>query len=307
MKRLIIILSLAAAICGTPSCSRQEEDSLDPGMGDGRVMVDFTSGLTGQVTSRASDGNWADGDRVGIYMKKNGEPLSASSVQLNTNNIEYSVSSSGVMTPVSRTIYYPNSSHDVDFIAYYPYKSGLEDFIYPVSLYGQGSEGADLADFDLLYSNNQSGLNRNTSSVELGFSHMLAKVTINLLPGNGTVSGDLQNLNVSFHNIPAEADFSLIDGSFTVTYTGGPLISELFASSNSATLFLLPVPHVGSSLIIARYGEGGLDFAVTWHISDSIVFESGNHYTFDVRINKSSTRSADSFVADGELISVEKI
>ena len=54
-----------------------------------RLPVQFTSGIDGEIQSRVTGTKWDSGDAIGIFMKRNGQLLSAATILEDANNLEY--------------------------------------------------------------------------------------------------------------------------------------------------------------------------------------------------------------------------
>lgn len=115
MKLRNLFLTGAAAALALTSCTSLDDNS----SWDGQTAstISFKSYINGQKTSRATGTTWAEGDRVGIYMKATGNAVAAATAA----NKLYITDSKGNMTASStaEAIAYPESGN-VDFVAYYP-------------------------------------------------------------------------------------------------------------------------------------------------------------------------------------------
>ncbi|MDD4698333.1 MAG: fimbrillin family protein, partial [Fermentimonas sp.] len=116
-----------------------------------------------KVKTRATSTAWDNGDAIGIYMKPTGQSLN------NTNsladNIRYVTDGTGafVAANLDSTICFPENGDDVDFIAYYPKKDNITDFIYPVDLNNQSIQ----SEIDLMFADNVVGRNFMTPDIDL--------------------------------------------------------------------------------------------------------------------------------------------
>ena len=104
---------------------------------DEKVAVQFTGGIN--VSTRAAGVAWADGDKIGIFMK---ETLSANSIKEGVDNVAYETNGGISFSPISggKTIYYPIDG-DVDFYAYYP-QTTVNDYKVALNVADQSKQEA---------------------------------------------------------------------------------------------------------------------------------------------------------------------
>jgi len=253
------------------------------------IPVEFTSLSKGGISTKAAGSEWTDGDRVGIYMKRSGQILSAASVYENASNVEYTADNEGNMSPSSRIIYYPPGKAEVDFIAYYPYKGNITDFIYPVNV---GSQ-LNLPGIDLIYSDNVSGVNETNGTIGLNFRHMLSRLEITLVIGPHA-PGNPHDYNFLIHGFSSTADFSLTDGTFSNYNEPNSIYANpLEGEATTLTLLLLP-SHGGDTsgrYIQFNYFTSSVTYSATWNLPSDLLLESGKSYHYTLTIGGTGTRS----------------
>lgn len=315
MKQILILLALSA---GLFSCTRQGEILPGSGQsGDDAVPVRITGMIGGGTATKVSGTSWDQGDNVGIYMKRSGEVLSGGSVIAGADNVHYTVTdaASGTLTASGNAVYYPREG-DVDFIAYYPYRSNLSGYIYPVNIVLQNSSSLTKR-ADLLYSDNLTGQNRTNPAVGVVFRHVMSRLVMNVSMGTGYDKTDISVTNPYVQGFYTQADFSLVDGSFSnqravtsvfptievVSQTAGTAYIELFLIPTSASV------ETNRQVQFLVFPESGNNSTVTWVIDPGVLFESGKSYTYNVTLNLTATRSsgADVGFAEDELVSVSDI
>ena len=122
----IFILSLFVVF----SCERKncivENDFIENS--DYQKIVQFTS----EIQTKALNSTWENGDRIGIFMKSTGATLADPAIVNGASNKIYKTSVPGIFAADSETetIYFPTDNSGVDFIAYYPYRSDISNYIY---------------------------------------------------------------------------------------------------------------------------------------------------------------------------------
>jgi hypothetical protein len=284
--RLGLILLMGAGLL--VACSGGD-DPVDPnggGSGGGEkppapqeVQVRFSSALSGW-TSRAANGSWEANDQVGVYMIPHVASASAanlSSAYTGAANVPYVISGSGASVSLAvasgqKAIVYPADGSQVNFVAYYPYRSANSN-TYNVDVSNQSSAKA----IDLLYHKGAgTAYNKNNKDVALAFTHQLSKLKISIVPASG-VEVDLTGVTLTLTGFPATADFNLSTG--TLSNLGGTNksltpVKDAASSSGRAAFEAIVVPHSGASYTrSAIFTVGGK--AYPYSFSDSDVFEAG--------------------------------
>lgn len=303
MKPLIVILGFLLFLPGFVSCDKQEYDPQGGGINDGRVAVKFASGLEGNVRPRVSGDQWTAGDKVGIFMVWNGQPLSDAAIAEGANNREYTADASGNLSPFnpSQEIYYPTGEREVDFIAYYPWSSAITNYTYHMRLAVQQT---NLSSLDFIYANNATGLNEDDANVQLQFRHMMAQVVLKMVPGPGV--NTISDINGILYGFYSETDFSLVNGTFSNPVAGNIIIGSDQATLTT-TLFLAPMGAASGRYLTYLVTLNGNYSAPTLRFPDTATFESGKRYNYTVEVHIPATKStgAKEPVFDLKLDSVE--
>lgn len=237
------------------------------------------------VKTRASNNTWDAGDVIGIYMKTAGEELSAESALY--KNAKYTTSGDGNFTPqtLANNVKLPLDGSSVDFISYYPQGTVNAAFEYNVDVKDQSSQAA----IDLMYSDNATGLNKESPAVNLSFSHQLSKILVNL---NTTGEKLLDDVTITIKGMNTKGKFSLIDKSLTGSSKSNiaMLISNDFTTAEA---IVLPVETLsGITFEITSELDG-----YTYTLSDAVnitEFEPGYKYSFTLTLD---TRAAVSAIA----------
>ena len=257
-------------------CSK--EDGLAEGAGG--TAVKFRAGIVATRTANGGDSWVANQDRVGVFMLKANGTLPSNVID-NAANVEYTVTD-GNGNLSGATLYYP-LSESVDFVAYYPYKSGLdqEKCEYGIDVSGQSNPAA----IDVLYAKTEDK-SKADETVSLSFNHVLSKVTLKVQAGEGIT---LDNIGgVSIGDMPTSATLSLSDGSLSPGTDRGSIAAK--TETSSATDM-----KVWSAILIPQTGGNGRTITVTINgrdytggIPDNDAFVAGNHYSYTVTVTKTS-------------------
>jgi len=274
LRKYLFITTLS--VIALYSC-REDEEMLYPD--NSPVAVQFTSTVSGQVRAKASGSSWDSNDRIGVFMKKSNQPLEAGNIIGNADNTRYMTSGNGSFFPASgmETIFYPTDGTNVDFIAYYPQKDALSNYIYKVDLTDQTSQ----EDIDLLYSNNLRGLNQGSSTPSLSFSHQLVKINFTISAGTGITN--LNGLTVTISGTKTQADFSLATGSLSAEDVVGDIVAKTTILENNAfaEAVILPVANLKGASFKFRLSSGK---EFSWNIPDNTSFDKGKKYSYTITL-----------------------
>jgi hypothetical protein len=224
------------------------------------------------ATPKASGATWGAGDAIGVFMKAAGSNISASTSQ----NVEYTTSGTGAFSAADKDIELPADGSNVDFIAYYPFKSAIADYTYPINV----SDQSDLTKIDLLYSDNATNANNSNSNVALNFKHKLSQLVLDISAGDGISS--LTGLNLSVNGFTTDGSFNLANAGITLGATKSILSPVVNVVPNSTTVNIILIP--GNNL-----NSGKMTFTLNgktyeWTPDDQIL-ESGKKYTYPIKIS----------------------
>ncbi|GHV65675.1 hypothetical protein FACS1894199_07000 [Bacteroidia bacterium] len=288
MKKQLVLNSalvlLAIGLMTVISCRKDHSDTItpepEPDPDIVEVAVQFSaqkSAISGNVTT------WTAGDKVGIYALKAGETLNWNSIVNGASNRQYSATptnpaSSATFGPVSadQTIHYPEEGN-VDFIAYSPYKSVINDNVYPVNVINQSNQAA----LDVLMSNNAKNVVSSTNAVNLQFEHQLAKLVLHVKKGGGADSY-FSAMTAQLSGLAATATLSLANGALTAGSAEPFNALKLTTVTGDVATFeatLIPTSSTAGNLV--TFTANGTEH--TWvGLSASIV--KGNLYSYNVTI-----------------------
>lgn len=273
-KSLVSVLLAALALT---ACSNEEE--ITHGV-DGRVALQVTSG----IQTRAYNDQWETGDRIGIYAFTDGTTTVADGYA-NISYITQTNGASGSFSPGDITIYLPTDGTERDFVAYYPYTTGLTDGIYTVDVSNQSSQKT----IDLMAAATQTA-DRNNPNVAFNFTHKLCKVEVTLEPGSGMSATELSGLDVELTGQQTAGTFNVTQPASAVSVTTGtatpiPLLTN--AAGTFAEGIVLPSDSYNGMSFEITLSDGGSVF--TWPLgnaTESQKFEAGKKYLYTIRVNK---------------------
>ena len=240
------------------------------------------------VQTRAANATWTADDAIGIYMKKAGTMLSASPL---SQNVKYVTDGTSVFAPVNEGICFPIDGSDVDFVAYYPFQSTINNFVYPVDV----SDQSNLPAIDLLYSDNAAALNSGNADVNLNFVHRLSKVTVNLK--HEDASFNLTGAAVKITGAGTLADFNLEDGSLSEPQATGDVAFKVSADGSTAQAILLPVADLTGKSLVVSTASNVYAFPLDEGLSITS-FEKSTQYTYNITLSTGTIATYGAAIAD---------
>lgn len=199
--------------------------------------------------TRASDISWAANDAIAVYMKKSGFPLNSPALAENVKYVTADGSPAFLPADPAKEITIPANGVEVDFIAYYPYKSTIAGLQYPVDLSDQSKQEV----IDLMYSDNVRSLTFRNPDVHLNFVHQLSKVILNISSEKPEYS--LTGLRAKITNVGLTSSFSLIDGTLSLPASMGNVFLKMSADGLFAEGILLPDNDLNEKELILIVGE----------------------------------------------------
>jgi len=206
-------------------CNKDNEPELTR-----QVAVNLRADIKPQSILRAANDQWEANDKVGLYMKKTGQALTATgAVYSGVSNVLMSIS--GQTLTSNPPIMYPTSGN-VDFVGYYPYTSSVDnDYTIAVNVAGQ-SDGLPV---EVLYSNNVTNQAPTESAVVLNFQYSLAKLELTVTGGANSklTATDFADMTVSIEGMYTQAKLQLTNGTFANRQN--KQIITLYKTGNTAT------------------------------------------------------------------------
>ena len=244
-----------------------------------QAALQFSPTIVGQINTKATGTSWDKDDQIGIYMIKSGQQLTETSIVNGTNNHIFTIN--GAIFQSKSPIFLPEEQ--VDFIAYYPYKS-IVDFQYPIDLADQTNPLA----LDFMYADNAKNIKNTNNTVPLNFVRQLSKITIHLSITN-TAALEANQITVSIPSVHIQGGFDLSTGTLNINPTAKKDVQGKVTvdANKTATVefILLPGEDITGKAIkfIAPNGD-----SYTWttpqdqHLKNLI---KGNRYSFNIKID----------------------
>ena len=251
------------------ACDRETQQAVS---NEKQTQVRFTSVVEG-VYTRAAGASWTSGDAIGVYMKKNGELLSNSSIVGGGNNVEYfTENGDGNFLPASNYLSFPEDESKVDFIAYYPYDETINNFTYSVDVTNQ----ADPESIDLLYADKLEGISQRSNALNLSFKHQLSRLILNIKSVNNT---SLVGLNVSVSGVKTNAVFNFANGTLDIKADSKGIVPMHMVRGEGLVAEAILLPEGNLTDVKLVFEQGGKKHE---QILSGAKLEKGSVYTYTV-------------------------
>lgn len=273
MKKNMIFAAIAAL--ALTACSN--EDDIKVG-GDNAILL--TSSLNVAETRAATDiqtSAFDAGETVDVYIT---EHNGGNNPTTYPQPIEYSTAAGGALT-VGTQYYYPTSGNGVNIYALYPATAATGELF---TIKEDQSTDANYKASDLMYGKPATNpVSPSANAVDIQFSHLLSKVTINLIAGANVTSLD-------------GAEVKLLGVKPSTTLTAGINGHSITDASGDATpitvMTATETVTSGSAIIVPQtlpemFLQVTLDGATLTGKLDSgaPVLTAGNAYTYDITVN----------------------
>ena len=249
----IILLLMASALL--TACGTKEDDPDNPSA-QRRVPLQISTGIMGSVT-RAFDTTWEQGDAIGVFTTPAGNTTSVtkSGASYDDANVPYYtiteeetyVEGAYVYKPFvnagTQQVYLPADGSDVDVYAYYPRNASVSlSNPLPITVTGTSNPStptipapqttAQQKGFDVLSvkaskcADGTNPINIDHPRVNLMFEHIMTKVIVYVMAGDGIQESELSDNNVSSVQLLGQP----------VSATFAPVTRELAITSGSNTI-----------------------------------------------------------------------
>jgi formylglycine-generating enzyme required for sulfatase activity len=183
-------------------------------------------------------------------------------------------------------------NREVDFVAYYPYTTAMNGFLYPVNV--GGTNQADPPAIDLMTTVERAPANQNTTDpVDLRFRHRLSGVILTVTPGANVQASELVGLRATITGQTVMGDYDVLNNTLSPSTGAGavnqPIEFKMAANGQSGQALVLPAEEGGTGRRIEITLSGtSVSFPIS--ISDGKKFESGFRYPFTITVNRRDDR-----------------
>lgn len=279
MKHNIIsIISVLTLTAGLSSCSGE---SMEPNndITKGKVAMEFTFNHPSQ--SRATETAFENGDVVGLYVSDANKTLEIAGNTVNNEGLTFT----GSAWKASRNLYWDVGNYNI--YAYYPRLdeiSSITDLPFEVKTdQRQGAsstmDGYEASDF--LFTSAK-GISASANPVNLQFSHIMSKISIQLIKGED-YEGELpESATVYIHNTVTEANIDLMAGVATKDLRG----------TRKTVIARQEGPTTYSAIIVPQRLENRVPFievvmnGVSFLYESKFLFKPGIHHIVNLVVDK---------------------
>lgn len=273
MKKNMIFAAIAAL--ALTACSNDDEIKVG---GDNAILL--TSSLDVAETRAATNiqtSAFDAGETVDVYIT---EHNGGNNPTTYPQPIEYTTGAGGALT-VGTQYYYPTSGNGVNIYALYPATAATGELF---TIADDQSTDANYKASDLMYGKPATNpVSPSANAVDIQFSHLLSKVTINLKPGANVTS--LNGAEVKLLGVqPSTTLTASKDGCSIGTASGDATSITVMTATETVTS--------GSAIIVPQtlpemFLQVTLDGATLTGKLDSGAPEltAGNEYTYDITVN----------------------
>lgn len=264
---ITLLLTSCGGGAGTP-----EEPVTPPSSNESKVV---------NFASRATDTGFENGDTVGVYMiypdaSGNGNLLASGNY---VDNMKFTCST-GVWTSES-PLYWKDETSVADFYAYYPYNANITDATaYRFALTTDQSSLAAYKCNDILWGK-QENQSPSVSTVSLVLDHLMCKVNLKVVAGEGFNADELKSsdLSVKIHNVKINSVVNLSTG--VVTATGDAVTITPYKQSDlNYSVYMAPQSIAQCDMIEILYNGS------TYKLNRAFSCESGKSYTCTLTMTK---------------------
>ncbi len=280
------LLFLAAAAMTLAACNSEMDD-------DPNVEIRLRSGLDVQQTdTRAAAGiqstQFDSGESIDVYITENttGTPSTTYGQPL-----VYTTGGNGAMSPSTQP-YFPTSGNGVNIYAVYPSGTSVADNN-TFKIQEDQSTDANYKASDLMYGApaNNAVVARNKNAVTIEFKHLLSKVTVTLVPGNG--NPNLAGAVVKLKGVKPSTTLTASKDECSISAASGDAkdITVMKATTDAFSGSAVIVPQtLSTSFIEVTLADGGVLTSTGLSSSGSsslsnVVLEAGKAYTYKITVN----------------------
>ena len=283
------VASVLAVVLPQPLlCSCQQADEPQPVPEQG-VPLRLVSGIS-TVQTRAFDSSWNYGDEIGVFTTVAGTTTVTKSGVNNDENVGYKIANAefnGSTNPINTynstggsylyksfapsaqnsQIYLPANGSDVDVYAYYPWTTGVSassplNITVPTTQYASGNNENQKA-VDVLKASYKTDVtdedptkhihvNIDNTTAQLQFSHIMSKVLVRVVVGEGYGASDLNGTNISsvvLSGQPTVATFAPVTQALTITSGSNAITMAELASGDADYVTTATISNVEHNVI----------------------------------------------------------
>lgn len=289
------LLFLAAAAMTLAACNSEMDD-------DPNVEIRLRSGLDVQQTdTRAAAGiqskQFDNGEKIDVYITEN--TTGTASTTYDQPLVYSTTDNAGAMSTTTQP-YFPTSGNGVNIYAVYPSGTSVADnntFTIKedqsTKIVDDQSSDANYKASDLMYGApaDNATVTRTKNAVTIKFKHLLSKVTVTLVPGNG--SPNLTGAVVKLKDVKPSTTLTASISGGSVSDASGDTkdITVMKATADALSGSAVIVPQtLSTSFIEVTLADGGVLTSTGLSGSgntalNEVKLETGKAYTYKITVN----------------------
>ncbi len=277
MKRFFQFLFAMTLIMSAQGCSN---DSTEDPTNSTSVELRLKGYIKTIETTRVNADGFEVDDKVGVYVSATG----SLSQQNNTlDNEAYTYSNGNLIAPVGKEAYWGSEDVRLSVWAYYPYAQDIENnaaYQFAVNDNQSTEEAFYNSDFITASATN---LAPQTTPVELTFNHVLSKIDITLIAGDGITTEELTTATKSYSikNLATSGTINLETGVATASTTSSDIIPLATDGLNYSAIVY---PQSGNITLRLEMNDN------IYTYSTNVTYQAGYSYKYTLKINVHKTQ-----------------
>lgn len=263
MKRLVLLFSVATL---TFSCAKKPAPEPTPE----KLPIKISTAIT-----KATDTEFEYSDQVGVYVVNEPESLQPTGNHVDNMRFTYD----GSWNP-DTPIYWKNKTTRAEFYCYYPYNSSISDLdAYRFTVNTDQTSDDNYKSSDFLWGKTEK-VSPTEDAVSITMRHLMSKVIVRLVAGNGYNDEDMCNASVAICGLKASALINLTNGKVTADGDMADIYPGLEDDIRRA--IVIPQSVESTDLIKVSIDDK------TYILNQSVTFESGKQHTCTITVEKTN-------------------
>ena len=236
--------------------------------------------LSSDISTRATDNNYENGDQVGVYVvnRVNGAQGQLADSNNHLDNMRFTYD--GAQWTPETEVYWKDQNTSADFYCYYPYRSDVSNVsAFEFSVQEDQSNVAAYKASDLLYGKTMDA-KPSADPVNITTKHALSNVIIYVTPGKGYTDETLaaEEISVLITGVKTTATLNLSSGAVSAVGESKDIIP--IRENGYWRAILVPQSLVGAQIIKVVVGKN------IYNLNQTVTFESGKQHTCTLKVNK---------------------
>lgn len=264
---------------------------------DGSIAINIDGNID-QVTTRANEAGFCNGDAVGVYAVNYVDDVAGTMVNEGNqaDNVRFIFNFDEYRWVPDYDIYFKDDHTAVDLIGYYPYNSNIENVTsYPFEVAQKQNTDATSSQIggyeasDFLWGKAEK-IAPTTSRIKLLFQHRMAGVQVSLVEGSNWDDGEWAQVSkdILVTNTRRNATIDLSTGEVTVT--GDVQSTDIIPYADNGEWRAVVVPQtVPSNTPLLSITVDGVPYLYKYKIDDTPAnfdYTSGKLHKFTIKVSK---------------------